>query len=74
MDVRIKSVHLIGRLLTHSGLQLALEYRPLFIEFLKRFSDKSSEVRSTAVDCAKLCYLAKSTRPEALEILSKPAY
>ncbi|CAA6667666.1 unnamed protein product [Spirodela intermedia] len=70
VDVRIKAVHLIGKLLTHSRLQLALEYRPLFIEFLKRFSDKSSEVRSSAVDCAKACYLVKSSGAEAFEILT----
>lgn len=74
VDVRIKAVHLIGKLLTHSRLQVALEYRPLFIEFLKRFSDKSSEVRSSAVDCAKACYLVKSSGAEAFEILSEPRY
>ncbi|XP_078435141.1 ARM repeat superfamily protein [Wolffia australiana] len=70
VDVRIKAVHLIGKLLKHSRLQLAVDYRPLFVEFLKRFSDKSSEVRSCAVDCAKACYLVKPSGPEASEFLS----
>uniref|UniRef100_A0A1D1YLJ6 Sister chromatid cohesion protein PDS5 A n=1 Tax=Anthurium amnicola TaxID=1678845 RepID=A0A1D1YLJ6_9ARAE len=70
VDVRMKAVHLIGRLLAQSRLQLARDYRPLFVEFLKRFSDKSVEVRVSAVECAKSCYLANSSGTEALEILT----
>ncbi|MQL79390.1 hypothetical protein Taro_011842, partial [Colocasia esculenta] len=70
VDVRIKALNLIGKLLSHSKLQVAQEYRPLFIEFLKRFSDKSAEVRVSVVECAKACYLANSSRNEVLEVLT----
>jgi sister chromatid cohesion protein PDS5 len=43
----------------------------VFIEFLKRFSDKSAEVRIAAIDAAKTCYVDALSGNEAQEILSK---
>jgi sister chromatid cohesion protein PDS5 len=43
----------------------------VFIEFLKRFSDKSAEVRIAAIDAAKTCYVDVLSGNEAQEILSK---
>lgn len=41
------------------------------MEFLKRFSDKSAEVRIAAIDAAKACYIAASSGNVAQNILSK---
>eukprot|EP00256_Glycine_max_P066679 XP_025981274.1 uncharacterized protein LOC102668501 [Glycine max] len=57
VDVRIKAVNLVGKLfaLQHPVVQ---KYHELFVEFLKRFSDKSVDVRISALQCAKAFYLA----------------
>ncbi|XP_022773243.1 sister chromatid cohesion protein PDS5 homolog A-like isoform X3 [Durio zibethinus] len=70
VDVRIKAVNLIGKLLSRLEYRLAQRYRALFVEFLKRFSDKSSEVRVTALQCAKACCLANPSGIESLELLT----
>ncbi|KAA8538477.1 hypothetical protein F0562_027977 [Nyssa sinensis] len=70
VDVRIKAINLIGRLFALPGHHIAQEYRHLFIEFLKRFSDKSAEVRLSALLCAKAFYMANPSGTESLEILT----
>uniref|UniRef100_A0A5B7BL44 Uncharacterized protein n=1 Tax=Davidia involucrata TaxID=16924 RepID=A0A5B7BL44_DAVIN len=71
VDVRIKAINLIGRLLALPGHHIAQEYRHLFIEFLKRFSDKSAEVRLSALLCAKSFYMTNPSGTESLDILCK---
>ncbi|KAJ0969546.1 hypothetical protein J5N97_022423 [Dioscorea zingiberensis] len=70
VDVRLEAVHLVSKLLTLSKLRLGEECRLVFVEFLKRFSDKSAEVRSAAIESAKSCYTANTTGNEARDILS----
>ncbi|KAJ9673634.1 hypothetical protein PVL29_023280 [Vitis rotundifolia] len=70
VDVRIKAVNLIGKLFSLPEHHVVQEYRHLFVEFLKRFSDKSAEVRVSALQCAKACYMANSSGTESLEILT----
>ncbi|GFY85364.1 ARM repeat superfamily protein [Actinidia rufa] len=70
VDVRIKAVKFIGRLLSLPGHHVAQEYRHLFIEFTKRFSDKSAEVRLGAISCAKAFYVTNPSGTESLEVLS----
>nr|ACD56617.1 hypothetical binding protein [Gossypioides kirkii] len=69
VDVRIKAVNLIGKLLLRPEYRVAQRYHAIFVEFLKRFADKSSEVRVTALQCAKACYLANPSGRESLELL-----
>lgn len=71
VDVRIKAVKIIGRLLSLPGNSVAQKYRGLFMEFLKRFADKSAEVRIHAIQCAKDCYLANPDCSESMEILGQ---
>lgn len=71
VDVRIKAVNLLERLFRVPGHHIANEYRPLFAEFLKRFSDKSVEVRLRAIECAKTCYMVNPSGIEATDVLSK---
>ncbi|KAJ4700670.1 sister chromatid cohesion protein PDS5-like A isoform X1 [Melia azedarach] len=70
VDVRIKAVNLIGKLSALPENHLANRYPELFAEFLKRFSDKSAEVRLSALQCAKACYLANPFRSQSLQILT----
>ncbi|GMN51774.1 hypothetical protein TIFTF001_020914 [Ficus carica] len=70
VDVRIKALTLMGKLLSLSENHIARDYRNLFIEFLKRFSDKSAEVRISALQCAKICYMTNPTGTESHEVLS----
>eukprot|EP00240_Pyramimonas_obovata_P004147 CAMPEP_0118950412 /NCGR_PEP_ID=MMETSP1169-20130426/51322_1 /TAXON_ID=36882 /ORGANISM="Pyramimonas obovata, Strain CCMP722" /LENGTH=348 /DNA_ID=CAMNT_0006897241 /DNA_START=155 /DNA_END=1197 /DNA_ORIENTATION=+ len=44
-DTRMKAIDLIGRLLLVPGSTLASEYRLLFMEFMRRFSDRHPSVR-----------------------------
>uniref|UniRef100_K3XDX2 Sister chromatid cohesion protein n=1 Tax=Setaria italica TaxID=4555 RepID=K3XDX2_SETIT len=69
VDIRLEAVHLIGRLLAFSNLHFGQENKLVFTEFLRRFSDKSAEVRIAAIDAAKACYMDKSSGNEAREIL-----
>ncbi|ESR47424.1 hypothetical protein CICLE_v10003517mg, partial [Citrus x clementina] len=70
VDVRIKAVNLIGKICAQPDNCLADRYPELFVEFLKRFSDKSAEVRLNALRCAKACYLGGPFRKESREILA----
>ncbi|GMH17169.1 hypothetical protein Nepgr_019010 [Nepenthes gracilis] len=70
VDVRIKSVNLIGKLLVLLKDHYAQEHHHLFVELMKRFSDKVAEVRISVMRCAKVCYLANPSATESHEILS----
>lgn len=41
------------------------------MEFLKRFCDKSAEVRIHAIQCAKDCYMANPDCSESMEVLGQ---
>uniref|UniRef100_A0A453G0R9 Uncharacterized protein n=1 Tax=Aegilops tauschii subsp. strangulata TaxID=200361 RepID=A0A453G0R9_AEGTS len=69
VDIRLEAVHLIGKLLVFSNLRFGQENQILFTEFLKRFSDKSAEVRIAAIDAAKACYIAASSGNVAQKVL-----
>ncbi|KAL0360237.1 UNVERIFIED_CONTAM: Sister chromatid cohesion protein pds5, partial [Sesamum radiatum] len=69
VDVRIKALNLIRKLLLH-GQHFAREYPHVFIELLNRFSDKSAEVRVTALSCAKALYTMNPSGRVSLETLS----
>lgn len=70
VDIRLEVVHLIGRLLAFSKLRFGQENKLVFIEFLRRFSDKSAEVRIAAIDAAKACYMDVLSGNEAQDILT----
>ncbi|KAK7385197.1 hypothetical protein VNO78_30910 [Psophocarpus tetragonolobus] len=57
VDARIKAVNLVGKFFALQR-HVARNYHDLFVEFLKRFSDKSMDVRISALQCAKTFYLA----------------
>ncbi|KAL2892981.1 Sister chromatid cohesion protein PDS5-like protein A [Bienertia sinuspersici] len=70
VDVRIKSVNLIGKLLTLVEDHGINEHNYLFVELLKRFSDKSAEVRIRVIRVVKKCYMVNPSTTESHKILS----
>ncbi|CAO2834529.1 unnamed protein product [Amaranthus hypochondriacus] len=70
VDVRIKSVNLIGKLLALLQDKGIHEHHYLFVELLKRFSDKSAEVRINVIRAVKICYMANPSATESEKILS----
>ncbi|KAI4337812.1 hypothetical protein L6164_016184 [Bauhinia variegata] len=70
VDVRIKAVNLLGKLFSLPEHHVAQKYHDLFVEFLKRFSDKSVDVRISALQCAKSFYVANPSARESHEIIS----
>ncbi|KAM5564215.1 sister chromatid cohesion protein PDS5 [Rosa sericea] len=70
VDVRIKAVKLIGKLFSLPEHHISRKYDDLFKEFLKRFSDKSAEVRVSALQCARVCYVTNPSGEESQKLLS----
>lgn len=70
LDVRLRAVKLLGQLFSVPGQIVQDEFKQIFAEFVKRFTDKSVEVRLTVVECAKQCLLANPSGFEADEIIS----
>ncbi|XP_030933150.1 sister chromatid cohesion protein PDS5 homolog A isoform X6 [Quercus lobata] len=70
VDVRIKAVNLVGKLFALPKRHVAQHYRDLFLEFLKRFSDKSVEVRVSALQCVKAFYMASPSGTESHEVIT----
>ncbi|XP_050886005.1 sister chromatid cohesion protein PDS5 homolog B isoform X2 [Lathyrus oleraceus] len=70
VDVRLKAVNLVGKLFALPEHHVAQKFHDLFLEFLKRFSDKSVDVRISALQCAKAFYAADPFGRESLEIIT----
>ncbi|KAK9167589.1 hypothetical protein Scep_002780 [Stephania cephalantha] len=70
VDVRIKAVNLLGKLFAVPGCRMAHEYRQLFVEFLKRLSDKSPEVRICALQSVKAYCISNPSGTKSIEILA----
>ncbi|KAH9609835.1 hypothetical protein KSS87_019300 [Heliosperma pusillum] len=70
VDIRIKAVSLIGRLLAVHKAHDFHGYHDLFVELLKRFSDKSADVRISVIHAVKRCYLANPSGIESHKVLS----
>ncbi|KAG6507208.1 hypothetical protein ZIOFF_032549 [Zingiber officinale] len=70
VDIRLRAVRLVGNLLAKSELRFGQTYYAFFVEFLNRFSDKSTEIRIATIECARECYMAHPFGKEAHDILS----
>lgn len=69
VDVRIKVLNLIKKLLELQGKSIAQEYPCVLKELLNRFSDKSAEVRLTALSSSKALYITNLSGRDSLETL-----
>ncbi|XP_023643713.1 sister chromatid cohesion protein PDS5 homolog A isoform X2 [Capsella rubella] len=73
VDVRIKALNLTGRIFAQPKQCLSSyggTYQDLYVEFLRRFSDKVPDVRMAALRCGKQCYLASPSGNKASGVLT----
>lgn len=71
MDIRLKAVSLVGDLFALQGSTISEAFKPVFLEFLKRLSDRDVKVRMSVLEYAKICLLENPFRSEANEIICK---
>ncbi|KAL6990616.1 hypothetical protein U1Q18_008733 [Sarracenia purpurea var. burkii] len=70
LDTRLKAVRLVGDLFALPGSAIPETFQPIFLEFLKRLTDRVVEVRMSVLERAKICLLSNPFRPEAPQIIS----
>ncbi|XP_052202932.1 sister chromatid cohesion protein PDS5 homolog A isoform X2 [Diospyros lotus] len=70
LDVRLKAVRLVGDLFALPGSTISDAFQPIFLEFLKRLTDRVVEVRMSVLERAKMCLLSNPARPEAPQVIS----
>ncbi|CAN6201777.1 unnamed protein product [Urochloa humidicola] len=69
VDVRSKSVELLGEIFSLPGAPIVEHFKTLFAEFLKRLTDRVVEIRISMVEHLKRCLISNPSRPEAPEII-----
>ncbi|XP_068641410.1 sister chromatid cohesion protein PDS5 homolog A-like isoform X2 [Aristolochia californica] len=70
LNVRLKAVKLLGELFSLPGHAISETFQPLFIEFLKRLTDRVVEVRISVIEHVKDCILSNPSRAEAPNIIA----
>ncbi|XP_073137283.1 sister chromatid cohesion protein PDS5 homolog A isoform X2 [Henckelia pumila] len=70
LDIRLKAVGLVGDLFTLPGSTISDSFQPVFLEFLKRMTDRVVEVRMSVLEYVKIFLLANPSRVEAPQIIS----
>ncbi|XP_073299020.1 sister chromatid cohesion protein PDS5 homolog A-like [Primulina huaijiensis] len=70
LDVRLKAVGLVGDLFTQPESTISDSFQPVFLEFLKRMTDRVVEVRMSVLEHVKTFLLANPSRVEAPQIIS----
>lgn len=69
--MRLKAVHLVGDLFALSESAISEAFHPIFLEFLKRLTDRIVEVRMSVLEHVKGCLLSNPFRQEAPQIICK---
>ncbi|KAI7740319.1 hypothetical protein M8C21_028104 [Ambrosia artemisiifolia] len=70
LDVRLKAVKLAGDLFSIPGYSIPDTFHPIFIDFLKRLTDKVVEVRMSVLEHVKLCLLSNPSRSESPQFVA----
>ncbi|XP_019093838.1 PREDICTED: sister chromatid cohesion protein PDS5 homolog A-like isoform X1 [Camelina sativa] len=73
VDVRIKALNLAGRIFAqpkHCLSSYGETYQDLYAEFLRRFSDKSADVRMAALKCGEQYYFANPSGNKTSGVLT----
>lgn len=71
LDTRLKVVKLVGDLFALPGSPIPECFQPLFLEFLKRLTDRNIEVRMSVLKHIRLCLLSDPVRSETPQIIGK---
>lgn len=74
LDIRLKAVRLVGDLFALPGSAISETFEPIFVEFLKRLTDRVVEVRMSVLERAKICFLSNPSRSEASQIICKVSW
>ncbi|KAM0917721.1 hypothetical protein ACQ4PT_009179 [Festuca glaucescens] len=69
VETRSKSVELLGELFSLPGVPVLESFKSLFVEFLKRLTDRVVEIRVSVIEHLKKCLMSNHSRPEAPEII-----
>ncbi|KAL2932207.1 Sister chromatid cohesion protein PDS5-like protein B [Bienertia sinuspersici] len=67
-EARLRAVNLVGELFALPASAISEAFHSIFVEFLKRLTDRVVEVRMSALDYVKKCLLSNPIRPEAAQI------
>ncbi|CAI0440273.1 unnamed protein product [Linum tenue] len=70
LDTRLKALGLVGGLFSLPGSTITETFQPIFLEFLKRLTDRVVEVRMSVLEHVKGCLLSNPLRAEAPQIIS----
>lgn len=70
-EARLRAVNLVGELFALPDSAVSEAFQSVFVEFLKRLTDREVEVRMSALDYVKRCLLSNPARPEAAQIFGK---
>ncbi|KAL6544680.1 hypothetical protein OROMI_023542 [Orobanche minor] len=70
LEIRLKAVSLVGDLFALPGSSISEAFKPVFLEFLKRLTDRVVKVRMSVLEYVKLCLLENPFRAEAHQIIS----
>ncbi|PIA26794.1 hypothetical protein AQUCO_08800003v1 [Aquilegia coerulea] len=68
LDTRLKAVKLLGDLFALLE-PISEAFQPIFLEFLKRLTDRAVEVRMSVVEHMRICLLSNPFRVEAPQII-----
>ncbi|XP_076907861.1 sister chromatid cohesion protein PDS5 homolog A-like [Bidens hawaiensis] len=68
LDVRLKAVKLVGDLFSIPGCSIPDTFHPIFLDFLKRLTDRVVEVRISVLEHIKLCMLSNPSRSESPQL------
>ncbi|XP_011086272.1 sister chromatid cohesion protein PDS5 homolog B isoform X2 [Sesamum indicum] len=69
LDIRLKAVGLVGDLFALPGSTISEAFKPVFLEFLKRLTDRVVEVRMSVLEYVKICLLENPFRAEAHQMI-----
>ncbi|XP_023643045.1 sister chromatid cohesion protein PDS5 homolog A isoform X3 [Capsella rubella] len=70
LETRLKVVGLVGELFSLPGRVISEEFGSIFLEFLKRLTDRVVEVRMAILEHIRNCLLSDPSRTEASQIIS----
>ncbi|KAK7331159.1 hypothetical protein VNO77_25376 [Canavalia gladiata] len=70
LETRLKAVNLVGDIIVLPGSSIPEVFQPIFLEFLKRLTDRDFGVRMSVLEYVKSCLLSNPLRAEAPQIFS----
>ncbi|KAH6775849.1 binding protein [Perilla frutescens var. hirtella] len=70
LEIRMKAVGLVGNLFALPGSTISEAFKPVFLEFIKRLTDRAVEVRMSVLEYVKTCLLENPFRSEAHQMTS----